>query len=293
MLRSCLLIGLLLATACRPKLDAEQPTLAIPASLPAFAKQPTSAGALQRATELADEATPALAKADLKRAIPLLTEALAADGSHERARWLLAEAFVRGGRGSVALQLLQPLKEHTSDCGWCVEFLQKVKQEKVFATFCETTAGRELLAGVTTEPMPYVQWAKRLATAIQTGNINEIARFAHITLPFTLLRSCPDCADPGKQQPQTRALTGPNLLVKVASRFDTSRPENPAIPLTTQGEPTCRARCCSWTVLRPVANGTAALERVCLRPNTPNAATLSEISLVYGAGMPPPAAPRP
>jgi len=282
---------LLMSVACRPKLDDAEPRLKAPASLPTFAQEPLAASIVYRATELTNEATLSLARHDLAKAIPQLTEALTVDGSHEKARWLLAQTFLEAGLGSVALKLIAPLAEHEKNCGWCLEFLQKVKQDKVFDRLARSSEGHALLADVPDTPLPYTAWAKSLAASIQNGKLPDIGKYAHITLPFDLVRACPDCEDPAKRQPQRRPLQGPSMLTKVASRFDLVHPENAGIPLIVQGEPLCRDRCCTWPTPKPVAPATAALERVCLRPTSPTQPTLAEISLIFGTSQARPGAP--
>ncbi len=280
------LVLLVLLVACRPKLEDEQPKVKIPSSLPVFVQEPIAASVVYRATDLANEATVALAQQDVAKAIPLLTEALTVDGSHEQARWLLARTFLEQGRGTVALQLIAPLAEHQKDCGWCIEFLQKVRSDKAFEHIAQSAEGHALLADVAEKPLPYAQWATTLATAIRTGNLPEVAKFAHISLPFAVVRSCPDCADLSKHEPQRRELLGQSMLTKVASRFDLVRPENAGIPLTVQGDPQCVDRCCTWQTPRNLGPATAALARVCLRPTLPQQATVSEIALVFGSSQP-------
>ena len=291
-MRSSLFVALvLLAVACRPKLDDGRETLRIPSSLPGFAPEPIALSVVIRATELADEATVSLARHDLKKAIPLLTEALTVDGSHENARWLLAQTFLAEGRGSVSLKLIAPLKEHVKDCGWCLEFLQKVKNDKSFERLAQSAEGHDLLADVPEAPLPYAAWAKTLAALIQSGKLDEIAKYAHPRLPFAMIRACPECEDPTKRQPQIRPLTGAPLLMKVASRFDLVRPESAGIPLIVQGEPKCAARCCTWQTPKSLAPATAALARLCLRPTLPDQPTVTEISLLFGTLLPRPVKP--
>ena len=291
-MRQTLFVGLLmLLVACRPKLDDAEPTLKVPTSLPVFVQEPIAASVVFRATELANEATVSLARHDLKTAIPLLTEALTVDGSHEQARWLLAQTFLAAGRGSVALKLIAPLAEHQKDCGWCLEFLQKVKQDKAFFRLVQSAEGHALLADVAETPLPYAQWAKSLATAIQNGKPDEVGKYAHITMPFDLVRACPDCTDEAKRAPQHRPLLGQTMLLKVASRFDLVRPESAGIPLIIQGEPQCKDRCCTWQAPKSVAPATAALARLCLRPTSPTQPTVAEISLVFGTSVTRPGAP--
>ena len=291
-MRQSLFLALLLSfVACRPKLDDEHATLRIPTSLPGFAVEPSAASVALRATELADEATVSLARHDLDKAIPLLIEALTVDGSHEVARRLLAKTFLAEGRGSVALKLIAPVKEPLKTCGWCLDFLQNIKTDKAFERLAQSAEGHALLADVPDTPLPYVQWARKLAADLQGGKLDALGKYAHPLLPFDLVRACPDCADQAKRVPQHRLLLGAPLLIKVASRFDLVRPENAGIPLTVQGEPTCVARCCSWQTPKTLAPSTAALERVCLRPTTPQQPTLKEIRLVFGSTAPRPGAP--
>ena len=286
-MRQTLFLALeLLTLGCRPKLDDESAVLKVPSSLPVFVQEPAVPSYAARATELANEATVSLARHDVAKAIPLLTEALTVDGSHEKARWLLAQTFLEGGRGSVALKLIAPLAEHQKDCGWCIEFLQKVKTDKASTRLAASSEGHTLLADVSEAPLPYAQWAKSLAVAIQGGKFDEIAKYAHIALPFDLVRSCPECQEEAKRQPQHRLLTGQAMLVKAASRFDTVRPESAGIPLTVQGEPQCQDRCCTWPTPKVVPAASAALARLCLRPTSPLQPTLSEISLVFGTSVP-------
>jgi hypothetical protein len=285
--RSSLFVVLvLIAVACRPKLDDGRETLKIPSALPGFAAEPIAASVVIRATELANEATVSLARHDLQKAIPLLTEALTVDGSHENARWLLAQTFLAEGRGSVALQLIAPLKEHVKDCGWCLEFLQKLKSDKAFERLVQSAEGHALLADLPAEPLPYPRWAKTLAGQIQSGKLEEIAKYAHPRLPFDMIRACPDCEDPAKRLPQHRQLLGAQLLMKVASRFDLVRPESAGIPLIVQGGPKCTARCCTWQTPKSLAPATAALERICLRPTLPDQPTVTEIALLFGTTVP-------
>jgi hypothetical protein len=284
LVRHTLFLALMVSVlACRPKLDDETAALKVPASLPVFVQEPMVPSIVHRATELANEATVSLARHDVAKAIPLLTEALTVDGSHEQARWLLAQTFLAGGRGSVALKLIAPLAEHQKVCGWCLEFLQKVKKDKAFERLVQSSEGHALLADVSETPMPYTAWAKSLATAIQTGKLEEVAKYAHISLPFDLVRSCPECEDVSKRLEQRRPLLGQTMLAKVASRFDPVRPENLGVPLSVEGEPRCEGRCCTWLFPKSVRTGTAALSRMCLRPTAPDHPTLSEIHFVYGA----------
>ena len=277
--------------ACRPKLDEEAPKLKAPSSLPVFVQEPLAVSLMLRATELANEATVSLAQHDVKKAIPLLTEALTIDGSHEQARWLLAQTFLSQGLGSVALKLIAPLAERQNDSGWCLEFLQKVKQDKSFERLVKSSEGHALLADVSDTPLPYATWGKALAAALKGGKLDEIAKYAHPVLPFALTRACPGCEDPAKKAKQVKQLQGASMLVKVASRFDLVRTENAGIPLIVEGEPVCKDRCCTWQTPKTLAPLTAALERVCLRPTLPTQPSLTELSLVFGAASRGPGAP--
>lgn len=275
---------LLVATACQPALDDPEATLKIPATVPDFALEPKAPSLTQRATELADEATVALAKNDVKQAIPLLTEALAIDVSHERARWLLARTFAQAGRASVALRLFEPLAKHLHDCGWCLETLQNVQKDSTFARLVASKEGHALLEKVPTTPLPYQTWAQTLAKQIQTGKLEEVGKFANAHRPFELVRACPGCTDPQKRLPQHRQFTGSPLLIKVASRFDLTRPENYGMPLQITGDPQCTERCCHWPIAQSIQAGTAALQEICLRPDTPTQPSVTRMSLIFGPG---------
>ena len=278
--------------ACRPPLDDPQPAVKAPKTLPVFGLDTPKASITQRAQELADEATPALASKQWAVAIPKLTEALALDSGQEDARYRLAQAFVQAGLGSVALKLLEPLKTQ-KDCGWCIERLQQVKTAPEFERFAKSEQGAKLLADVPTTVFPYATWAKALVAIIQHGKFEEMDKWAHASRSFAVARSCPTCPNPAVRTTPTRTFVGPLLLTKVLSRFD-SRTGGIGTPLNVQGEPTCVDRCCKWKVPEPVPAGEAAVAEICLRPDKPDQPTLTRISLVFApapAAMPTPEPP--
>lgn len=275
---------------CRPALDEPSPRVKVPRSLPEFSAKTPAAGVAQRAQELADEATPALAAGDPVAAIPKLTEALALDGGHIDARFGLAKAFVQAGLGSVALELLTPLAARQQECGWCVEALQSAKTDKDFARFVQTERGAALLRDVPDTPLPYATWSKALLAIIQQGKFQEMAKWAHPARAFQVARSCPDCPDERAKVAPTRSFVGPTMLGKVLSRFEHNQP-GIGTPLYALGEPTCTGRCCKWRVPQPVPAGEVALAEICLRADTPAQPSLTRIALVF-APNPAPASPQ-
>lgn len=285
--RSAWILGLFLVVlplaSCRPELDSDKPTLAVPSSLPPFALEPSQAPLRQRADDLVGQGRDLLKKGELKQAVPVLTEALATDPSSPAARLELARTFARGGRASVAVQLLKPAAEKLKTCGGCVELLQAVRQDPDFAHLRETTEGRALLQGVPAEPLPYAKWATEVAQALQGGDAKKIEPFVHSRLPFDLVRSCPSCPNPAVQATSRRPLVGLPLAAKVVARFEPrTQPGSRGTPLLTEGKPICSGGCCSWKVPEPVPVDQAALRRLCFRPGTPTVGHLTEIEVVYG-----------
>ncbi|MSP91989.1 MAG: hypothetical protein EXR79_09360 [Myxococcales bacterium] len=282
-------IALLIAlpTACRPGLDADPALVGVPASLPALEVEPKSRDTMLRALELAREGDALVVAGNLKAAIPKLTEAVAADPSLGIARLALARAFARAGRASVALALFEPALERAKTCGMCVELLHTAAAHEDFAHLRATAQGQAFFARVPTEPLPWQEWALRVADALQKADGAALAPYAHPTLPFDFVRACPSCANEAVRSPQRRTLTGAPAIAKVAGRFDTKDPNHLGVALRVTGEPACADACCVWTVPEPVPVGTAALARVCLRAATPITAHLTEVAVTWGAPVEP------
>lgn len=278
-------IGLALLTcalaACQPPLDAPDAALAVPASLPAFAQEPPAPSVVHRAKELVIEGESALQRGDLKTAVPLLTQALSVDPSSPLARVALARAFVRGGRSSVALKLLEPAAAQVATCGACVELLQAAKKHTDFKMMLGHPEAAALWARVPSTALPYATWATAIATSLQAARAEGLAPYVSATRPFELVRSCPRCTQPGARAPNRRTLLGMPLASKLAARFDPQAGEGQGVTLRVTGKPTCAEGCCTWP-LPDVAVAEAALKQVCLTPSTPTAAVLTRVEVVYG-----------
>jgi hypothetical protein len=277
-----LLLACLGLAACRPPLDDVSPQLAVPKSLPAFSIQRPDPGVAQRAAGLVVEGQTALDQGDLHKAIPLLTQALATDPASPDARLQLARAFAKGGRASVAVQLLQPAKGHLKDCGMCLEVLQDATKLPEFKHLRETTEGRDLLGDVPATPPAYASWARRVATALQKTDLAALVPFVDARAPFELVRSCPTCENIGARAETRRPLVGMALAAKVAVRFDVSHADAHGLPLLAPAEPKCKDRCCTWTLPQPVPPGQVGLRQLCFWPQTPTQGVLSQLTFEYG-----------
>lgn len=265
-----------------PALDDPAPKLPVPASLPPFAIWPDPPTPLVRSDELLVQGKAELAKGDLQSAVRTLTEALAVCPANALARLELARTFARAGRSSVALTLLEPARKSATSCGQCLEILLKVKVDKDFSHLAATKEGKAMLAGLPAGPLPLERWATEASAALQKGSPEALAPFMHPSFPLRWIRSCPDCDNAIAKEPQMRLVVGPSRIGKIAQRFDTSVPQLRNAPLQVQGRGACSERCCSWPVLKPLAEGQVALERLCFAPMTPEAAVMSELVLVYG-----------
>lgn len=269
--------------ACRPPLDDPSPQLPVPKSLPPFSFERPETGVAQRAAGLVIEGQAALDQGALHKAVPLLTQALTTDPANPDARLQLARAFAKGGRSSVAVQLLQPAKEHVKQCGACVEILQKVARSTDFQHLRETTAGRDLLGDVPQSPPDYAAWARRTAAALQKTDLASLVPFVDPRVPFELVRSCPTCEHIGARAETRRPLVGMALVAKIAVRFDVSHADAHGLPLLVPGEPKCADRCCTWTLPKPVPQGQVGLSQLCFWPQTPAQGVLTELAFEYGA----------
>ena len=269
--------------ACKPGLDADPALVTVPASLPDLSNEPKSRDVTLRALELAREGDTLVVAGNVKAAIPKLTEAVATDPSLGIARLALARAFARAGRASVALALLQAALDKAKSCGMCVEVLHTAAGHEDFAHLRATPQGQAFFARVPPEPLPWQEWALRVADALQKADGAALGTYAHARLSFDFVRSCPACPREAQRLPQTRALTGAPAAAKVAARFDTHDPTRMGVALRMTGAPHCADGCCAWTVPEPVPVGTAALARVCLYPATPTTAYLGEVAVIWGA----------
>ena len=276
------LLGLL-AVACRPALDDPAATLAVPKSLPSFQMERPAVGVAQRAAALVGEGMVVLDQGDLRKAIPLLTEALATDPANTDARLQLARAFVRGGRSSVAVQLLEPARKQLKACGTCVELLQSVVKSPDFAHLRETSAGRDLLRDVPAAPLPYPIWARKVAKALQTTDLATLVGNIDSVQAFDLVRSCPTCQNIGARAETRRPLVGMAPAAKIAIRFDLTHPEARGLPLLTPGDPQCKDRCCQWNLPQPMPVGQVGMRRICFWPKSPGQGTVTELAFEYGA----------
>lgn len=276
-----------LAVACRPALDDPAATLAVPKSLPPFQMERPATGVAQRAAALVGEGVALLDQGDLRKAVPLLTEALATDPANTDARLHLARAFAKGGRRSVAVQLLEPAKKHVKACGTCVELLQTVAKSPDFAHLRETSAGRDLLSGVPEAPLPYPAWARKVATALQKTDLATLVGSIDSTHAFELVRACPTCQNIGARAETRRPLIGMAPAAKIAIRFDIVHPEARGLPLLTPGEPQCKHRCCQWNLPQPVPAGQVGMRRVCFWPQSPGQGLVTELAFEYGATVSP------
>lgn len=279
--QAALMAGLL-AASCKPLKDDPQATLAIPKVLPAFADRPKSMQDLDRSNELLARGTQALAAGQLaQEAIPLLTEALAACPGNTQARLELARAFVRGGRPSVALALLEPAKAAVGHCGMCLELLVLVSGDPEFAPLLATDPGKRLLSGVHLLPLPYANWSRQAAASLVKGDARAIEKYVEATWPLLWLRSCPSCPTESARPIQSRALQGMPLIAKMVSRFDPNRPERQPTLLSAAGEPTCAQRCCTWPAEQAPTNQ-AALKRICWLPLEASKPMLTEVWVLHG-----------
>lgn len=283
------LASLSLLAACRPTLDDDAPRLTIPKSLPQFTIQRPAPGVAQRARDLAAEGTAAMDRGELLVAVPILTQAVATDPSSPEARLHLARAFARGGRASVALQLLGPAKAHLRDCGACVELLQAVIKHPDFKHLRETSEGRDLLREVPEAPLPYARWARRVAQALQKTDLAALVSVIDAQAPFDLVRSCPTCQNVGARAETRRPLIGMALAAKVAVRFDVTHADAHGLPLLVPGEPSCKDRCCTWQLPQPIPMAHAGLRRLCFWPQTPAQGVLTQAAFEYGPSAPLPA----
>ncbi len=275
------LAAALLAVGCKPLRDDPSAVLAIPKSLPAFADRPQSMLEFDRSNDLLVRATQALATQPVQVAIPLLTEALAACPGNTQARLELARAFVRGGRPTVALALLEPAKEAVGHCGMCVELLIAVSQDPEFAGLVATDPGKRLLAGVHLLPLPYANWSKQAAATLVKGNARALEKYIEPTWPLLWQRSCPSCPAESARPIQSRALQGMPLIAKMVSRFDPGRPERQPTLLSADGEPSCVQRCCTWSADQAPTNQ-AALKRICWLPVGADKPMLTEVWVLHG-----------
>lgn len=288
-----LLLWPLLLSACAPPLDTDKPLLPRPQVLPSFATFPDKAEPFQLATTLAAEGRAKLAAGDLQGALPLMVKALQASPAHPEARLGLALVYEKAGLGSVALDLLRPLKAAVATCGLCRYVLQAAAKSPDFARLAQTKEGAALFADLP-PALDFAATAQKLATALQTGDPDKCESWAHPKMPFDLVRSCPSCPQPAQQERARRPLMGGSMMAKLALRFNTVNPQLRGIRLTAGPAATCQERCCTWPLPKPVPENTAALARVCLLPTDATSAVASEIEAVYGTPtVAPVAAPAP
>lgn len=272
----------LMAVGCRPLQDDPKAALAIPKVLPAFADRPQSMQDLDRSNDLLARGTQALTAGQLaQEAIPLLTEALAACPGNTQARLELARAFVRGGRPTVALALLEPAKAAVGHCGLCLEMLVTVSRDPEFAPLLATDPGKRLLSGVHLAPLPYGSWSKQAAASLVKGDARALEKYIDPAWPVVWQRSCPSCPTETARPIQSRALQGMPLIAKMISRFDPNRPERQPTLLAAAGEPACTLRCCTWPAELAPTNQ-AALKRICWLPLEAEKPLLSEVWVLHG-----------
>ncbi|MEY3014119.1 MAG: hypothetical protein RIT45_2854 [Pseudomonadota bacterium] len=276
-------LALAATTACGKSIDAPEPTLPRPQTLPAIGTEPVAASVAARAALRARAGLDALERSQLQDALSANTEACNLDPSAVAPRLQLARTYRRAGLGSVALELLSAWKPQLDGCGPCLEGLLLFASDPEFAPLRDDETGAALVAAVSGKALPWARWATEAATALSTPLPGALESFAHPQVPFTLSRVCPDCANPERRQPEERELQGFPLLAKVASRFDSRNPLMGGIALHVPGSPSCEGRCCRWTPPSPLPQGGAVLTGMCFRPLTPEKAALTRIELVYGA----------
>lgn len=269
------------SAGCKEPLDAKEPKLERPKTLPALTEQPDRLETWQRAAELTSQGKKALASERWSDARQLLAEAVQVAPAYPEARLQLALLYDRAGLGSVALSLLKACKDNKEPSGSCRYLLQQYAQAGDFARLRKTEAGTALLEGLPASPN-LMDAAERLAAALQKADPVAATAFASTGMGFDLIRSCPSCPTEAQQRREHRSLVGAAMMARLALRFASKDPAARGTPLLVGTPKSCDGLCCSWPVPKPVPDNQAALDHVCLLPDGATEVVATEVEVVYG-----------
>ncbi len=275
-------ITVMAAVACK-----EQPTALVtaPKTLPAFLPDFVQWSTSSRARGKAADGVAALQANDYQRARGLLTEAVSLDPSWIAARLGLARLYLKTGHNDIVIRLLEPLADGGDTCGGCIDAFAQIARDPAFKEFSASAKGKAVLARAPRKPLQWRRWADELSRALTDLQPAVIANYVHAQEHFELVRSCPECSNPKRRKPEVRRLQGASVAVKLATRFDTSRPRLDTVALRLRGQPTCAARCCTWQAPKSMTVGEAMLSRLCFRPVSANKAALTRIEIIYGQSI--------
>ena len=257
-------------------------TLPKPDNLPLLDPTPVIWSVARRAKMLHQDGLEALKSGDLAAALAGIAAAVQLDPSRTEAHLDLARLYLRGGQPSVAEGILTQLAKDLGACGGCIEALRAAQQDPALRSLLTSAAGVKIRAALKGQTLAWEEWTLQVSQSLADGTGRLLPRFIHPRVPFTLVRSCPTCSNPARRKPERRALTGPRVAVKLASRFNTREKRFGGIPLRIQGKGSRDGRCTQWPVPSPVPVGSAALRRLCFRPISRDRAALTEVVLVYG-----------
>ena len=259
--------------------------ISAPKTLPTFMPVFVEWAVSKRARDKAAEGAQALTKGQLERGRSLLTEAISLDPSWIAARIDLARLYLGAGHEKTVLDLLRPLTEADEECGGCIDAFDRLVGQAEFAPFFAAGAGKVLLQSVPKHKLDWLGWANGFGAALAGVDGEALGRFVHPEEPFALVRSCPECSNPERRKDDVRQLRGAAVAVKLAARFDTTRPRLDTVPLRLQENPTCTAGCCTWPTPASVTVGEAVLAGVCFRPMNVHRAAITRVEVVYGQSV--------
>lgn len=280
----CMLAAMAVAATSGCKEDATQ-RLSAPKTLPGFMPVFVEWAVSNRARDKAAEGAKAVAEGELERGRGLLTEAISLDPSWIDARLELARLYLSAGHEETVVELLRPLAAAGEPCGGCIDAFDRLRTQAEFTPFFAEGAGKALLQSVPDHKLDWAGWARGLGAALARIDGQALGSFFHPEEPFALVRSCPECSNPARRQPEQRLLRGAAVAIKLAARFDTSRPRLDTVPLRVADAVSCADRCCAWPAPASVTVGEAILARVCFRPMDVRRAAVTRIEVIYGQSV--------